>query len=252
MKLNQKPYFKKNFKNPPWLGSGIFVLLFLVFIVPSCMAQPPLLIYINSDESPQKIQDEFKAMLGGSDVLAFGRVRDLQQMIDEQPQAPVIAPGVFLELNTEYKVILRGLSKGRRGEKFYVIAKDNNVKASNLSELRTGILDFLGRRNIRDFLNEAFGLDFNRIRRVNKREDLLTLLGMEAVDVIVVSESELALLKTETRLDLIPIAETKALVANFPVLASASGQVSADVLNKIKAGNKTVFEIMDIQQWGDK
>ena len=243
---------KKRENAPPLLGCGFFFLFFLVTLLSSSWAQPPLLIYINTDESPQTIQDEFKAVVGDSDVLAFGRVRDLQQMIEEQPQAPVIAPGIFLELNTDYKVILRGLSKGNKGEKFYVIAKDNNVKASDLSELRTGILDFLGRRNIKDFLTSAFELDFNRIRRVNKREDLLTLLGMEAVDVIVVSESELALLKTETRLELIPIAETKNLVANFPVLASASGQVPTDLLNRIKKSNKTVFDILDIQQWGDK
>ncbi|KMQ49933.1 hypothetical protein CHISP_3147 [Chitinispirillum alkaliphilum] len=217
-----------------------------------CYAQTPLLIYLNTDESPQTIQDDFISLLGDVDVRAFGRIRDLQQFIDEHPNAPVIAPGVFIELNTDYKILLRGVSNNRIGEKFFVIAKDSDVNTNSIPELRVGILDFLGRRNISDFLTKTFGSEFGRIRRVNKREDLLTLLGMEAVDIIVVSESELALLKTETRLDLFTVVESAALVSNLPVIASKNGEIAQEVLTKLRSGSSETFQTLDIQQWRDK
>ncbi|HLP40232.1 MAG TPA: hypothetical protein VK465_01885 [Fibrobacteria bacterium] len=209
-------------------------------------AQTPLLVCLPGGHSPARIDSLLGPPLAPRKVLAFLRVRDLEDVLPSYPKASIVTTSTYAGYLKGYSIQL----KGRRREAhshYLVVSADTTLTSAGLGSRRLGILDFLGREKIPRFVEDAFGLKPAMLKRVNKREDLLSLLGMEAVDAIVVEANDLAELKKETKLKLAVVSESKP-IANYPVLAvPANGD---EGLNQVLLNQpKPVLEMLGVDRW---
>lgn len=226
--------------NLPILG----MLLFLAWS--GLSAQTPLLVCLPGGQSPARIESALGRPLAPRKVIAFVRVRDLEDVLHAYPKASIVTSSTYAAYLSGYSIQLKGKKRDAQS-KYLVVSADSSVTSARLASLRIGILDFLGREKIPRFVEDVFGLKPATLKRVNKREDLLSLLGMEAVDAVIVAASDLVELRRETKLRLFVVMESKP-VNQFPVLAVPAG--GDDGVKQILLSQpKPVLEILGVERW---
>jgi hypothetical protein len=221
------------------------ILLILACGLPA-RAQAPLLVCLPGGQPPARIDSALGPSLSPRKVIAFVRVRDLEDVLPTYPNAPIVTTSAYAAYLTGYSVKLKGKKKDAQG-KYLVVSPDSTVTAASLVRKRIGILDFLGREKIARFVEDAFGMKPAMLKRVYKREDLLSLMGMEAVDAVIVEAGDLAELKRETKLRLAVVMESKP-VDRFPVLAIPAGG-DESVRQILLTQPKPVLEILGVERW---
>jgi hypothetical protein len=179
-----------------------FPIIAGLFLCISAHAQATLLVCIPGKQNAQQIQSGFDGLVGGGKTMAFGRIKDLDASLATAPDAAIIATEPFFTYTPGYKITLNGKAGGSNGEKFHIIAAAKDVTAQNIGEKKVGIVDFLGKDRLPLFIKDQFGIEIKLLKRANKEEDLLTMIGMEAVDAIIVSDSQFKEIKSNTKLPL--------------------------------------------------
>jgi len=179
-------------------------------------------------------------------VIAFVRVRDLEDVLPAYPKASIVTTSAYAAYLSGYSIRLKGWKRDAQS-KYLVVSADSTVTSAGLASRRIGILDFLGREKIPRFVEDAFGLKPASLKRVNKREDLLSLMGMDAVDAVIVEAGDLPELQRETRLRLCVVMESKP-INHFPVLAIPIGG-DEDVKQILLKLPKPVLEILGVERW---
>jgi hypothetical protein len=209
-------------------------------------AQAPLLVCLPGGQSPARIDSALSPFLSPRKVIAFVRVRDLENVLASYPHASIVTTAAYAGYLTGYSIRLKGKKRDAQST-YLVVSADSSVTSANLASRRIGVLDFLGREKIPRFVEDAFGLKPTALKRVSKREDLLSLMGMEAVDAVIVEAGDLAELQRETKLRLSVVMESKP-IDHFPVLAVPIG--GEDGVKQILLQQpKPVSEILGVERW---
>ncbi len=212
----------------------------------SLHAQPPLLVCLPGGQPPARIESALRPALSPRKVIAFLSTRDLEDMLPSYPKAPILTTSAYAAYLTGYSIKLNGGKRDAR-RKYLVVSADSTVTSLGLASRRVGILDFLGREKIPRFVEDAFGLKPAALKRVNKREDLLSLMGMEAVEAVIVEAADLADIKRETKLSLYVVMESKPM-NHFPVLVIPEG--GEDGVKQIFLSQpKQVLDILGVERW---
>jgi hypothetical protein len=219
--------------------------MLLLLVWAGLRAQAPLLICLPGGQPPARIESALGPLMSPRKVIAFVRVRDLEDVLPSYPSASIVTTAAYAGYLTGYSIRLKGKKRDAQS-KYLVVSADSSITSANLASRRIGILDFLGREKIPRFV-EAFGLKPAALKRVSKREDLLSLMGMEAVDAVIVEAGDLAGLQRETKLRLTVVMESKP-VDHFPVLVVPTGgeEGAQQVLLK---HSKPVLEILGVERW---
>jgi hypothetical protein len=209
-------------------------------------AQGPLLVCLPGGQSPARIESVLGPFLQPRKVIAFVRVRDLENVLPSYPRASIVTTAAYASYLTGYTIRLKGWKRDAQST-YLLVSADSSVTSADLASRRIGILDFLGREKIPRFVEDAFGVKPAALKRVSKREDLLSLMGMEAVDAVIVEAGDLAELQRETKLRLSVVMESKP-VDHFPVLAVPVGE--EDGLKQILLKQpKPMLEILGVERW---
>jgi hypothetical protein len=171
--------------------------------------QSILLVCKPGTTQTREIQADLDALLGTGKATVFGRIADLESMTSTTaPDAMLLVPETYYEFQTEYELVLVGKYNKEAGEKHLIVSESKNVTKNNLNECKIGVLDFLGRERLKKFIKAQFNIEPKIIQRVNKNEDLLTMLGMETVDAIIVSTTEYKEILTNTKIHLTIVSES--------------------------------------------
>jgi hypothetical protein len=227
------------------MKSALLALLPLVFWA-GLRAQGPLLVCLPGGQSPARIDSVLGPLLSPRKVIAFVRVRDLENVLPSYPRASIVTTTAYAGYLTGYSIRLKGWKRDAQS-KYLVVSADSSVTSADLASRRIGILDFLGREKIPRFVEDAFGMKPAMLKRVSKREDLLNLIGMEAVDAVIVEAGDLAELQRETKLRLSVVMESKP-VDHLPVLAVPVGEEDG-VKQILLKQPKPVLEILGVERW---
>ncbi|MEO6096230.1 MAG: hypothetical protein ABIW76_11200, partial [Fibrobacteria bacterium] len=209
-------------------------------------AQAPLLICLPGGQSPARLDSALGPSLAPRKVIAFLRVRDLEDMLPTYPKALVLTTSAYAAYLNGYSIELKGKKRDSRS-RYLVVTADSTLDSAGLASKRIGILDFLGREKIPRFVEDAFGWKPSALKRVNKQEDLMSLLGMDAVDAIIVEARDFPDLKRETKLRLFVVRESKP-IFTFPVLAMPAGG-DAGVKEVLIHQSKAALEILGVERW---
>jgi hypothetical protein len=186
----------------------------LIFLIPLLICflsygQTTLLVCVPGKQNTPQIKSGFDALVGMGKTMVFGRIKDLEATIATTPDAAVIASAPFFEYVQGYKTILVGKVGNQTDEKYMIVSASKEISKDNISDKKVGIVDFLGRERLSLFIKSYFGMDIKSLKRVNKDEDLLTMLGMETVDAIIVSSSQYKEILSNTKRSLSIVATSE-------------------------------------------
>lgn len=234
-KYREKPFF--------WLVQ----FLVLVFVSYS-FSQTPLLICLPGKSNPQTLQSGFDNLLGAGKTIAFGKIKDLEATIGTSPNASIIVPEPYITCVEGFKIIMAGKKKNSGGEKYLIISASKDITKDNIADKKVGIIDFLGRERLLAFVKDQFNVDIKLLKRVNKDDDLLTMLGMEAVDAIIVSSSQYKEILSNTKLPLTVVMESSK-ITGYPVCAVKKGVVYEDLKAALLKGSSSLLKELGIDSW---
>lgn len=168
--------------------------------------QTNLLIFTPGKQNTDAVQHGFDGLIEKSKV--FNRIKDLDSALAASPDVAIIAPEPFFAFTPGYKMVLSGKTGSNAGEKYHIIAVNKEISFQNIKEKKIGIVDFLRKDGLLHFIKDQFGFEIKTVKRANKEDDLLTMLGMGAVDAIIVSDSQYREILTNTKLSLSIIASS--------------------------------------------
>ena len=210
--------------------------------------QPELLVCTPGNPNVQQIQQTYETLVGQGTVLAFGRIRDVENILATSPEVSMIAPALFFDASMPQKIVLQSKTGGELGQKYFIVVASDSVTKENIDSKKIGILDFLGREKLPKFVSDFFGISSPILKRANKVEDLLTMLGMEAVDAIIVSAAEYKKVKADTKLPLKIIGESSRPVPLLALGIPASAN-AAKIKKLISEQPALLSKLIEIDAW---
>ena len=223
----------------------------LLLIVASASAVPDsaktVYIFYPSTMRPAMIQQKFVAVCGGAKVTAFGRFQDFKEKtVADHPDLVITKPQVLAELSG-YSVRLAGVRKGSTVEPWVLVSIEKPVPPDSLSKITLGTIDFLGRANTEQFVDNLIHTTV-RLNRVTKIEDLLPMLNFNKARAAIVAEGAVAYFKKTSQLNII--------VSNVPecsagIVTCAEREQDKDPATKalIRIIAQKTPELLEIDQW---
>jgi hypothetical protein len=210
--------------------------------------QAELFVCIPGKQNTQVLQNHFDTLLGPSRATVFGRIKDLEAMIPKSPGAPIIAFGPFFNHLEGYKPVLIGKSQKMSGDKFYIIAASKEITRDNIADKKVGIIDMFCKQHLPLFIKDQFNFDIKLLKKVNKEDDLLTMLGLEAVDAIIVSSEQYGEIRSNTKLP-ITIVTTSKNDIGFAVCASKEGKIDPSLKKALLKAPVALLRELGIDSW---
>ena len=222
----------------------------LIFALSFCIAycQPKLLICVPGKQNTQRLQNGFDNLLGPGKAIVLGRIKDLEALLPENPDAAIISSGVFFNYVPGYASVLTGKKKKQADEKFFIVAASKEISKETISEKKVGVIDFLIKDRLLKFIHDQFGVSITSLKRVNKEDDLLTMLGMEAVDAIILSESQYNDILSNTKLPLTIVATSENNVG-FAVCAAKEGKMDSALTRALLKAPAPILKELGIDSW---
>lgn len=207
-----------------------------------------LLVCIPGKQNALQIQRDLDIMIGPGKAMAFGRIKDLEARLSASPDAAVIATEAFFTYVPGYKPFLKGKTGNRTGEKFFVVTASKEVTKDNFQEKRVGVVDFLGHDRLPRFIKDQFNVEIKTLKKTNKEEDLLIMIGIEAADAIIVSASAYEEILSNTKLPL-RIVATSMKNVGFAECAFKEGKEMAELKNTLLKAPVSFRKEIGIDSW---
>ncbi len=231
------------------MGKSNIIFVVLIVLLTSTIYANDLLVYLPGEVSHKKIQKELSEALGVK-VKAFKKVKTFHKAIKKNKSVALIAPGALVENLPGYSLAYQGHNASSGGEKYLIISTDPSISKNDLLKKKVGVWNIFGRKNVKKVVKKYFGIKIKKTKLVNKNEDLLTLLGIDMVDAILISDKNYSILKQNTDLKLHTVAESIKLLP-LPVAATPKGNNGA-VLKKINKIPTSISSKYYIDTWSVK
>jgi len=163
--------------------------------------KPTIFVYLPTDIRPNAFQKLLEDSAPNVAVTVFGRIRDFQKNLKGTPPDAVLAAHPVIE-DLSLPIGMQGKAGGAVDEQYVLVSVGQEVDLGK-AELVIGTVDLLGRKKMGGFVNKLIGrADGTKLKRVTKREDLLSLLQFKVADAILLRESSLESFKGKSKLDL--------------------------------------------------
>lgn len=224
------------------------VIVWLLLCCVGIHAQAILFVCIPGKQNAQQIQRNFDGLIGPGTTMAFGRIKDLDAGLRSTSDATVIASESFFKYTPGLSVVLSGKSDTLTGEKYHIVAASEEMTLKNVINGKVGIVDFLGKERLPLFVEDQFGVILQTIKRVNKEEDLLTMIGMEMVDAIIVSDAQLREIQSNTKLPLSIIASSKSRIG-FAAYGYMKSKENTHLKDVLLNAPETILKEIGIDGW---
>jgi hypothetical protein len=207
-----------------------------------------LLVCIPGKQNALQIQSDLDILMGPGKAMAFGRIKDFEARLSTSPDAAVIATEAFFTYLPEYKPFLRGKTGNQTGQRFFVVTASKGVTKDNFQEKRVGVVDFLGHDRLPRFIKDQFNVEIKTLKKTNKEEDLLIMIGIEAADAIIVSASAYEEILSNTKLPL-RIVATSMKNVGFAECAFKEGKEMAELKNTLLKAPVSFRKEIGIDSW---
>ncbi len=188
-------------------SQSFIIAIITYFIIGLPMANAiDLYVFYPTDIRPKSLQKKINSNCPNINTVAFGRIVDFYREIDKLPPKAILSlkPVVSHDKVTKipYTSHLNGSKQGQYNEEYILVSIDKPVNLKHLEQLKIGVLDILGRREMKRFVNKLFKKPIN-IKRVIKTEDFLPLLTFKLADAIFVSKTTFKKLQKKSKQTLI-------------------------------------------------
>ncbi len=222
------------------------IALIALFASNSYAVAQELYVFLPTDVRAKALENELVKSCPKLKITVFGRVKDFIAQVKNDQPAGILTLLPTIEHNAGYSVILQGTKDGEGKEPYIFVSVDKPIDVSKLSELKIGVVDILGRKPMKEFVTSLFGKDV-AIKRVTKREDLLSLLSFKSVDAIFVSEELHRDLSKKSQLNLVttPV-DVKIGLASTAF--NANTQMN-EIVNCVNGFGSEINALLGVDQW---
>ena len=220
----------------------IFRISLFVLVWVACLPAQETWVFwpgVKSNEISSDLQ-------GMGSVRVFGNINSFERELKNQSDVNVIAPGPFFQYRKEYSANLASQKGIQFKEKLLLVSLDASIQLPDLEGKKIGLWNQMGRKNAKKFIKENLGIEKARVKTVNKESDLISLIGLDVVSAILISEREYNAWKSKTELPLTVISD-KEIYVDLPKVAS-KGKASINK-RKIKRISDAVFRQLGKLNW---
>jgi hypothetical protein len=227
--------FPPHIRGRPQVSRLIGAILCLAYLG-SAAAGAKVFVFYPSLARPLAIQDALAKKCPELDITVFGRLTDLQALVErEHPQA-ILAQADVLKQFPAYQPKLQGTRKGSATEDFVLLSIDKPFDMAKLSSSSIGVVGLLDRKEMDGFVAGLVS-GAPRLNRVTKVEDLLPLLIFQSVSAVLVSEANMREFRKKSQANLVEVKLEKAKVG---LVAAGVMEGSADAAKKILPSLQTL------------
>lgn len=208
-------------------------------------------IFPGKDLKPIEIrQEENKEPI----VKAFKSFSDFNKAQKEKKAEIILASFAFGKFNDDYRPVASIEIDGKDSENYLLLSFDKKWNSGNLDKAVVGVVDEVGRKNMRDFVGMLTVSKFKRMKRVNSSHELFPLLVLQSVDMILIRADHEYALREKFIVDTKQIKRTKAVLNPIFYVKKDSKLNYAEVLEKVKKGLTlpTNWKIKDISSQTEK
>ncbi|MDJ0836561.1 MAG: hypothetical protein QNK37_08590 [Acidobacteriota bacterium] len=240
------------------MKSWIKILVICALFAGSMTAQgpaPSLYIYLPSNIRPYIIQKRMETACPNLSITVYGHHRELDKAVKNKIPDAILAlePVTSRDHYDMFQPALYGTVGGKRYEELVLVSRDQTVDLTKISELRIGVVDILGRKNMRIMLARMLGAEIPNIKPVSRLEDLLSLLQVREADVILVPEPMVeTYYKKRSRLPLRTnpiVGGAKMGLAVLAVREDISGTKRGVLMEAFKKMDANMNVILGVEQW---
>jgi hypothetical protein len=235
----------------------LFSVLVLLVFLGSAQAGAKVFVFYPSLARPLAIQEALAKKCPGLEITVFGRLTDLQAMVErDRPQA-ILAQNAVLKQLPEYRPRLQGTRNGSATENFVLLSIDKPFDVAKTSGSMIGVVGLLDRKEMDGFVGGLVP-GAPHINRVTKVEDLLPLLIFQSVSAVLVSEANVKEFQKKSRANLVEVKLDKAKVGLVAAGlreggtgAGGSGAAGLDqaVLSGLKALDAGTLALLGVDAW---
>jgi len=204
-----------------------------------------LYVFYPSDIRPKALQDKINQRCPNVNTVAFGRVVDFYRQIEHVPPNAIVSLKPVVHRQKSYTESLKGNKNGRYVEEYLLVSINKPVDLKQIENLKIGVLDILGRKPMKRFMNDLFKRKL-KIKRVVKTEDFLPLLTFGLADAIFVSKTTFKKLQNKSKQILVP---TKIGISIGLAVTGIHPQDNNDIAQCIKGLDNNTNTLLGIDGW---
>jgi len=222
------------------------IFFILLFALPIAEANNSLYVFYPTDIRPNKMEKHIGQHCPEIKSTVFGKIKDFEEQTERVPPDAILSYAPVIKKNQQYSSVVHGLKQGRSDENYVLVSIKKPVDINNLSSLKIGVLDILGRKAMKSFVNKTLGTRV-KITRVTKTEDILNLLTFDLVDALFVSQQRYNKFLTQSQLNL--VATKLDISIDLAILAVKNDNSKELFLNCFNRLGKKTNTLLGVDQW---
>lgn len=194
------------------------------------------------------LQERMSEQCAYLDVTVFGRSRDFRKQVQLSKPSAILTLPPLVATQAGYQATLSGRKSDSDSEPYFLVSIDTPVAVEALASKRLGVVDWLGRKGMSQFVKEIFGAPI-KLKRVVKQEDLLPLLTFGFVEAIFVSKTTYEELKQTSNLNLVIVNTHKPV--RLPVVATSPEGDRKTIKKCFMSLDEKTQQLLGVEQWSD-
>lgn len=207
-----------------------------------------LFVFLPTQVRATALQERLAEQCTNLDVTVFGRSRDFRKQVQLSNPSAVLSLAPVIDSKKGYEPVLIGQNGGVDVEPYFLVSIDTPISADKLTNKRLGVVDWLGRRGMSQYISTLFEKDI-KLKRVVKQEDLLPLLTFGFVEAIFVSKSTYEELKSTSNLNLVIVNTGK--TVRLPIIAKTPGGDGKALSKCFKSLDDKTQQLLGVEKWSD-
>ena len=210
------------------------------------LANNSLYVFYPTDIRPSKMAKHISEYCPEIDTTVFGKIKDFKEQIHSSPPDAILSYAPVVEKNQQYSSLVQGYKQGLSNENYVLVSIKKPVNIEQLSSIKFGVLDILGRKAMNSFMTKKLGSKV-KISRVTKTEDILNLLSFGLVDAIFISQQRYNKFRIQSQLPL--VATSLNYKMDLAVLAVKNGSSKGIYSNCVNQLGRQTNALLGVDQW---
>ncbi|MDB5048363.1 MAG: hypothetical protein JWO30_1434 [Fibrobacteres bacterium] len=229
--------------------SRLFGVILSLAFLGSAAAGAKVFVFYPSLARPLAIQDALAKKCPGLEITVFGRLTDLQALVEREHPTAIVAQADVLKQFPAYLPKLQGLRKGSATEDFVLLSIDKPFDVAKVSTSSIGVVGMLDRREMDGFVAGLVS-GAPHINRVTKVEDLLPLLIFQSVSAVLVSEANMKEFRKKSQANLVEVKLEKAKVGLVAAgVKDGASDAEKQVLPALKSLDAGTLAMLGVDAW---
>ena len=225
----------------------IFIIFFtLLFDLQTVIANNSLYVFYPTDIRPKKMEHHINQHCPEIDITVFGKIKDFEEQTQRFSPDAILSYSPVIKKNLNYSSLIQGFKQGKTEESYVLVSLEKAIDIKQLSLLKIGVLDILGRKSMKSFVNKKLGTKV-KISRVTKTEDILNLLTFGLVDAVFISQQRFEKFRIQSQQPL--VATQLDVKMNLAILAVKNNESKNLFLNCFNRLGKQTNSLLGVDQW---